>query len=167
MSRTEPSTESESLPVGDDGILLDAARLQAFAGDWVVTGTMMVGGTMSAITGRWYFERTADGQGVRGRMETTIEGFGALEEDELIGYDPSEGLVHMISMNRLAVRDHRGSWVTEDVLEVEFSGQQLEQTVTEVITVRFVKASRIESHVTEHADGALVATTDLIMTRQA
>jgi hypothetical protein len=152
----------------DDGTTpVEAVRLQAFAGDWVVSGTLDAEGTPSAVSGSWHFEPAADGWGVRGRMETTIDGMGTFEEDELIGYDPTDGAVHMFSMNRFAVRDHRGGWATEDELEVEFTDRQDGRTVSEIIAIRFVGADRMEARVIELADGELVVTTDLTLARQA
>ena len=153
--------------MGDGTTPVEAVRLQAFAGDWVVSGALDAEGTTSAISGRWHFEAASDGWGVRGRMETTIDALGTLEEDELIGYDPTDGVVHLFSMNRLAVRDHRGGWVDEEQLEVEFTGRQEGREVSETFTIRFVGVDRIEARVIERADGELVVTTDLTMARQA
>ncbi len=121
-----------------DGIPIEVARLEAFVGDWMVTGTLESEGTTSIVSGRWRFERAADGWGVRGRMLTEIESMGAFEEDELIGFDRPDGEVHLFSMNQFAVRDHRGGWSSDDTLRVEFAGLQDGRRITEVITVRFV-----------------------------
>lgn len=151
--------------MGDDTIPLEATSLQAFAGDWVVAGTLEAAGSTSAISGRWHFEPAADGWGLRGRMETSIDGLDTLEEDELIGYDATDGDVHMFSMNRLAIRDHRGGWINERELEVAFAGRLEGRAVSEIFTIRFVGADRIEARVLEHADGELVVTTDLTLSR--
>jgi hypothetical protein len=153
--------------MGDDTVPSEAARLQAFAGDWVVSGALEAEGSTSGVSGRWHFEPASDGWGVHGRMETTIDGLGTFEEEELIGYDPTDEAVHMFSMNRFAVRDHRGGWVTEEQLEVEFNGRQEGRTVSEIITIRFLGADRMEGRVIERADGELVVKTDLTLSRSA
>jgi hypothetical protein len=99
-------------------------------------------------------------------MDTDIEGMGTFEESELIGFDTVGGQVHMFSANKYAIRDHLGDWTRDDQLTVRYRGIDGDSAVTEEITVDFEGPDRIVARVIEHADGAVVMTTDLTLARQ-
>lgn len=149
--------------MADDAMPVEAARLQAFVGEWDVAGIMRTEGKTAAISGRWRYEPAADGWGVRGRLETTIEELGTLSEDELIGFDRAGNVVHLVSMNALTIRDHVGSWTAERELELVFAGIEAGREVTERMTITVDSPARLRALVLEHADGALVLTTELQM----
>jgi hypothetical protein len=144
----------------------EARRLTAFLGQWRVEGTLRNGQSQAAVFGRWRFEPAIDGWGVSGIMDTDIEGMGTFEESELIGFDTVGGQVHMFSANKYAIRDHLGDWTRDDQLTVRYRGIDGDSAVTEEITVDFEGPDRIVARVIEHADGAVVMTTDLTLARQ-
>ena len=150
----------------DDGLPIEAKRLAAFLGEWRVEGTLSAEGFPAAVSGRWTFEQAVNGWGVRGTLHTEIEGMGAFEESELIGFDETEGMIHLFSMNRYAIRDHSGGWIDETKLSVQYKGKQEGKDVTEAITIDFVAPGRMVGGVIEKADGVVVITTDLTMERQ-
>jgi hypothetical protein len=145
----------------------EARRLTAFLGQWRVEGTLRNGESQAAVFGRWKFEPAIDGWGVSGIMDTNIEGMGTFEESELIGLDTVGGQVHMISANKYTIRDHLGEWTREDQLKVRYKGTHGLSEITEEITLDFEGHDRIVARVIEHADGAVVMTTDLTLTRQS
>jgi hypothetical protein len=145
----------------------EARRLTAFLGQWRVEGTLRNGESQAAVFGRWRFEPAIDGWGVSGIMDTSIEGMGTFEESELIGFDTVGGQIHMISANKYAIRDHLGDWTRDDQLTVRYQGIDGDSAVTEEITVDFEGPHRIVARVIEHADGAVVMTTDLTLARQS
>jgi hypothetical protein len=159
--------EGRRMATADEGNPPDeAARLAAFLGEWSVSGSLTAGDSPASVSGTWRFDQAADGWGVRGQMHTDIEGMGAFEEEELIGFDAEAKQVHMFSMNRYAVRDHVGGWVSDDTLLTRYSGRSDGTEVTEEISGEFVAPDRMVGRVVERADQAVVLTTDLIIQRQ-
>jgi hypothetical protein len=150
----------------DDEPPADAARLTAFLGEWRVEGTMSAGEFPAVVSGTWRFEPAANGWGVLGFLETEIEGMGAFEERELIGFDAEEGIIHLFSMNKFAIRDHQGGWTDANTLVVRHRGMHAGTDVAEEITIDVVAPGRMVGRVIEHADGSVVVTTDLTMERQ-
>ena len=143
----------------------EAARLGALIGQWAVEGIFATDGSESAVSGTWTFERAASGWGVLGSLSTEIEGIGAFGEIEVLGFDTMEQAVHLFSMNMLAIRDHKGGWVDDHTLSVRYTGLQGSEPVVEDITIELSGPDRIVGHVVERLGGAIVATTELTMTR--
>ena len=140
----------------------DARRLQAFIGTWIVRGALLDDEERYPIAGEWTFQSAADGFGVSGTMTTEIEGSGSLAERELIGYDFDSGLIHMFSMNRLAIRDHIGGWHGETLVARYTSS---DGTTEEEFRVRFPEPDRMLASVAEHTNGRLTLTTELTLHR--
>jgi hypothetical protein len=153
--------------MGSEQLPQEAERLAIFIGAWSVEGTLRTGDGDAPVSGSWTFDQATDGWGVRGVMETEIEGMGAFEEAELIGFDAATGQVHLFSMNRFAIRDHVGSWTTADQLTVEYEDDDGDHVVTEVITIDVETADRLVGRVMESADGETTIETNLVLTRQA
>jgi hypothetical protein len=144
-----------------------ARKLAAFVGDWTVSGTMIADGKPAAVSGRWHFDAAADGWCARGEMTTAIEGLGSFDEYELIGFDPAEGKIHMVSMNRFAVRDHVGDWVDDERLAVVYRGRTATgDGVTERIDISFAEPDEITAEVIETVGDAVAITTELRMVRR-
>ncbi len=142
-----------------------ARKLEALLGVWVVAGTMTTGDGPARISGRWQFSPAAGGSGVRTVGQTSIEGLGTFEEEELIGFDPGDGAVHMFSLNKLAVRDHVGAWKDDRTLVVEYRGIQGGKHCRERITIA-IDGDRMEATVVETLDGEVVVTTSLSLARE-
>lgn len=147
-----------------DAVPEKARQLHAFVGSWDVEGEMVAGEDRQSIGGHWEFEVAADGWGVTGTLSTDIEGMGRIDECELIGFDASTELVHMVSMNRLAIRDHIGEW-EEDTLVTRFRSDDRGSTVEE-IRVRFPDPDRMDASVAEYEARQLVLTTQLTLRRR-
>lgn len=143
--------EVGSLPV-------DAQKLAVFLGEWKTEGSMIAGKDRSAVSGNWTFVEAVGGFGVRGIMQTEIEGVGAFEEIELIGFDPVDSKVHLFSMNKFTIRDHVGGWKGESLVTL-YEGGDSGRRVTEEITVEVIAPSRMLGHVTERVDDEIVLTT--------
>jgi hypothetical protein len=144
-----------------------ARKLAVFVGQWKVEGTLRNGNTRAVISGVWRFEPAIDGWGVRGMLHTEIEGMGSFAESELIGFDATEGKVHLFGANRYAIRDHVGDWITDNQLQVRYRTTVEDRVITEDITINFNEPDRIDADVVERADGVVVLTTGLTLTREA
>jgi hypothetical protein len=97
-------------------------------------------------------------------MDTQIEGIGSITEAELIGFDSEHGNVHLFSMNRLAVRDHVGTWKNEATLVVEYRETHGSKQQFESITLDF-GSEQIKGTVEEKVNGTIIAVTDITLTR--
>jgi len=142
-----------------------ARKLDALLGAWVVAGSITSGDAPARISGRWQFTPAAGGAGVRMAGQTSIEGLGTFEEEELIGFDPGDGTVHIFSLNLLAVRDHIGAWRDDRTLVVEYNGTQGAKHCWEQITLA-IDGDRMHATVVETLDGEVVATTSLSLARE-
>lgn len=143
-----------------------ARRLTAFIGQWKVVGALREGDSEAVIVGEWRFEPAMDGWGVRGVLQTDIEGLGGpMEEFELIGFDAPAGNVHMFSANRYAIRDHVGGWTADDRLKVRYQGKVGARVVTEEITLNLDGRGRMVADIVEQVDGEVVLTTTLELTK--
>lgn len=131
----------------------------------MVEGSLAVGDDRAAVSGRWRFEEAVNGWGVLGVMDTEIEGMGAFQENELIGFDSVEGKVHLFSMNKFAIRDHIGGWTDQETLVVRYEGDDEGKLVAEEITVEFLKPDHMTGRVIEQSDGVVLITTELSMNR--
>jgi hypothetical protein len=146
---------------------VEARRLEAFLGEWNVVGTLTTEEGPAVVSGRWRFESAVNGWGVLGVLHTEIEGVGAFEENELIGFDANEGKIHLFSMNKFAIRDHTGGWLDEVRLRVQWQVAQGSAHVIEAIEIEFATPDRMIGRVIETTDGVVVATTDLKISRRA
>jgi hypothetical protein len=152
----------------DASVPVEARRLvEGFVGEWTANGTMIADGKRAAIAGAWRFARAADGWGVVGELKTEIEGWGAIEETELAGYDAAEGKVHLIGMNKFVVRDHVGDWLDATTLQVVYRGQQAGREVIEEVTIDFSTPGVQRGRVLEKVDGVVTIVTELVLTRRA
>lgn len=145
---------------------IEAKMLSAFLGEWTVEGFLTAEEVPVAVSGMWRFEKAVNGWGVVGTLNTQIEGMGAFEESELIGFDAVESKIHLFSMNKFAIRDHSGSWIGEKKLVVLYEGTHEGRQTTEEITIDFVAPNRIIGTVIERTDGVMTITTDLTMQSQ-
>jgi hypothetical protein len=141
--------------------------LAALHGDWTVEGLLRSEGSAASLSGRWSFAQTADGWGVRATMQTEIEGWGAIEECVLIGLDAASGSIRHFSMNKYTIRDHIGGWTGDNTLVVSYMGIQEGKEVGEEVTIDFVAPERIIAHIVEQADGEVIITTDLTLTKES
>ncbi len=150
---------------GDD-IPIEAKRLALFIGDWTAKGVMTMDGKPAAINGQWRFMRAADGWGVLAEMKTDIEGWGTVEETEIAGFDPAEGKVHLIGMNKFVVRDHVGDWIDPTTLKVVYRARHGGKEVTEEVTIDFSTPDVQRGWIVEKVDGVVAITTELVLTRR-
>ncbi|HEX9564696.1 MAG TPA: hypothetical protein VF981_12020 [Gemmatimonadaceae bacterium] len=142
-----------------------ARKLATLLGTWTVSGSMRTGERSAQVSGCWVFDRVANGHGIRVAGQTAIEGMGSFEEEELIGVDPWDGTLHFFSLNRFAVRDHRGGWTDEHTLYVEYQGDQGGEHCREGITIE-ISGDQMNSRILETIDGEPAITTILTLVRE-
>ncbi|MEM2910963.1 MAG: hypothetical protein QXM52_04595 [Candidatus Bathyarchaeia archaeon] len=69
------------------------------------------------VKGTWKISSAAAGWGALNIGLMEIEGMGTYEEVDIIGFDPSEKLVHIFSLtNTAATHDHKGRWSDDKTL---------------------------------------------------
>jgi len=141
----------------------EAERLDKFLGEWRVDGTLEMDGRISPLSGTWKFTKIADGWGVAAEMDTTIEGIGSIQETVLIGYDSEHGKIRHFSMNKLAVRDHIGTWENQDTLVVVYKESSGGEDHSETITIRF-GSEQITGAVVEKVNDNVIIVTNLTLT---
>jgi hypothetical protein len=141
-------------------------KLEVFLGAWILSGSMKMGEDSAQVSGRWVFSPVADGYGIRMEGQTTIEGMGSFDEEELIGVNPGDGTVHFFSLNKFAVRDHIGGWMDERTLYVEYKADQDGKECREGFTIE-ISGDRIEAKVLETLDGEPTVATHLTLIREA
>jgi hypothetical protein len=161
-SETEGQTLAELFPVPDE-----ARKLARFIGAWSVDGTLTVEGNPLKMVGEWIFAPSAAGWGVRASLRAEIEGLGAYEEDDLVGYDIETDTFHIYSLtNSGAVHDHVASWTSENVLEFEFDGLQGGKPYREVGRMDLLAADRILATSTDYVDGQEASSMEVTLTRR-
>jgi hypothetical protein len=145
-------------------ILKEAKDLGVFLGDWKVEGVMTFEGTPLKVAGRWKFDRAAAGWGLKATLKMEIEGMGLYEEDDLIGFDPSDGMVHLFTLtNTAAVHDHKGNWKNTRRLFLEYAGIQDGKTLTEEISVAFSGSEQFNIEEIDKLGGQVISTMDVTL----
>jgi hypothetical protein len=155
-------TLSELFPLPES-----AKRLSVFVGNWRVEGTLTFGGNPLNVTGAWVISSAAAGWGVIniGRLE--IEGMGAYEEIDLLGFDSGENLVHLFSLtNTAATHDHKGTWSDDKTLKLLYEGLQEGRKLKEQITIVFNNKDEWDISEVDTLDGQAVSTMDITLRRQ-
>ncbi len=152
-------TLSELFPIPEE-----AKDLGVFLGDWNVEGTMTSEGNPLKVAGKWRFDRAAAGWGLKATLKMEIEGFGLYEEDDLIGFDSSDGMVHLFTLtNTAAVHDHKGNWKNPRTLFLEYTGTQGGKKLTEEIGVKFSGLGQFSIKEIDKLDGQVISTMDIIL----
>jgi len=139
-------------------------RLNALLGTWSVSGEMKTAGIPAKVSGRWVFARAADGFGLKVDSQTSIEGLGTFEENELIGYDSADMVIHLFSLNKFVVRDHTGDWTDDHTLYVEYKGKLNGKVCKEGITITIID-DKMVAKIVETLDDELTVLTDLTLVR--
>lgn len=125
---------------------------------------MTIEGNPIKLTGKLRCEKAAGGWGLKDKFTMDIEGMGTYDEDDLIGFDPGEGKVHLFSLtNTGATHDHKGDWTDKDTLYLEYNGLQDGKPYREEITIRFAGPNRFSIHEVDKVDGQITMTMDVTL----
>ena len=63
---------------------------------------------------------------------------GATTEEDVLGYDPNENLVHFFTVdNEGETHDHKGRWTSADTLSLEHRGKFVDKPFSEKLTITF------------------------------
>ena len=139
-------------------------KLKIFLGTWNVSGEMITDDIPKSVSGQWIFKEAADGYGLKVESQTSIEGFGTFEENELIGYDSGDMVIHLFSLNKFAVRDHIGNWTDDHTLYLEYNGNFDGKACREVITITIIE-DKMGSKIIETLDDVQTVLTNLTLVR--
>ena len=61
------------------------------------------------VAGKRKFDKAAGGWRLKATMKMELEGMGTYLEDDMVGFDPGEGNVHIFTLtNTAATHDHKG-----------------------------------------------------------
>lgn len=115
--------------------------LERFLGSWKLTGTISMGADNAKITATVLCRRASAGAAIAcsGKF-TGVPGAPALEESDLMGYDPGTNTLHWYAVTNLGeVHDHVANVNADPTLHFVHTGTQDGQAFKEVIDVEFVK----------------------------
>lgn len=144
-----------------------AQRLEAFVGEWTLSGTLEMQGNTFAIAGDWSMTPAAGGWGIRSELRGRIEGLGAMLEDDLLGFDQESGQVHLYSLTNTGnVHDHTGQWRDDGGIDLVYEGTQQGQPYHETIELRSDPAGRLTVHSVERIGGAVASVMAATLTRK-
>ena len=145
----------------------EAKRLERFLGDWSVEGSVTMEGNPARMTGSWRFTPAAAGWGVRAKLEAQVEGLGAMDEDDLAGFDAETGSFHVYSLTNTGnVHDHAGGWPDDNTFQMAYDGLQEGKAYREEVTISFLRADELEIHGKEYVGGQLISSTDVTLRKR-
>lgn len=144
-----------------------AKRLGWFVGEWTLGGTLQMGGDTFPISGDWSMTAAAGGWGVRSHLQGQIEGFGAMYEDDLLGFDQESGLIHLYSLTNTGnVHDHVGPWREDGDFDLVCEGTQQGQAYHEAIEFRCDGDRRFTVRSVERVGGEVASVMEAVLTRK-
>lgn len=109
-------------------------------------------------------EKAAGSWGLKTKFTMDIEGMGAYDEDDLLGFDPGEGKVHLFSLtNSGATHDHKGDWTDDSTLHLEYTGLQDGKPYKEDIIVKFTRPDRMSILEVDRVEGRVTMTMDVTL----
>jgi hypothetical protein len=118
------------------------------------------------MTGEWRMTPAAAGWGIAGTLHASIEGLGAYEEHDLVGYDVETDMFHIYSLtNSSAVHDHVARWRSADVLELEYTGLQGGKSYRETGTTEFMPDGSLRITSEDFVDGQRATSMSVMLTR--
>jgi hypothetical protein len=145
----------------------EAKRLQFFLGDWNAEGSLTFQGRPFKVKGLWKFTSAAAGWGILNIGKMDIEGLGAYEEVDILGFDPGEKMFHFFSVtNTGAARDHKGRWLDDNTISVFHEALQEGRTYTEEIEVKITSPREFTVHERDSLDSQVITTMDVTIRRQ-
>ncbi len=146
-------TLAEMFPLPDE-----AKSLGRFIGEWSIEGTLTIEGNPLPMTGEWTFTPVAGGWGLLAVMRSQVEGLGAYEEGDLIGFDKETGKFHIYSItNSAAVHDHVGGWTDENTFEIAYEGLQDGKAYRETAVMRVLPDGTLRLESTDYVEGDLAS----------
>lgn len=145
----------------------EARRLQFFLGDWNAEGSLTFQGRPFKVSGSWKFTSAAAGWGILNIGKLDIEGLGAYEEVDILGFDPGEKMFHFFAVtNTGAARDHKGRWSDDNTFSVLHEALQDGKTYREEIEVKIMSPIEFTVHERDTLDSQTVTTIDVTVKRQ-
>lgn len=142
----------------------EASKLKVFLGDWKVEGTLTFEGKPFKVRGFWRATSAASGWGVLNVGKMEIEGLGAYEEFDILGFDPGEKIFHLFSVtNTAAAHDHKGKWSGEDSISFVFEGLQEGKVYKEEIEAKFRSPMEFTLYEKDTLDGQVISTMDITL----
>jgi hypothetical protein len=141
--------------------------LRQLIGEWSVgiaiqtpSGNVVSGcGEMSAVE--------VEGSGINSEINTHIEGYDDLYENNLWSYDEKTGNVHLYSVTSEGkTHEHEGKWVDDTILELHWRGTYEDQEQEEHIIAKWVSKDQLELRQTNYSNRKPLLTTDYVFKRK-
>jgi hypothetical protein len=95
-----------------------------------------------------------------------IEGLGAYEEVDILGFDSGEKVFYLFSLtNTSATHDHEGKWLDESRINFLYDGMQDGKRYREEIDVLILNEREFAIHEKDVLDGQIVSMMDITLTK--
>jgi len=144
----------------------EAKRLQYFVGDWNAEGSLTFQGRAFKVKGSWKFSSAAAGWGILNEPKMDIEGLGAYEEVDILGFDPGEKMFHFFAVtNTGAARDHKGRWLDDKTFSVFHEALQDGKIYREEIEAKIMSPREFTVRERDTLDSQVITTMEVTMKR--
>ncbi len=130
-------------------------NLMQFVGSWKLENAEFTMGE-ETITGVYTFDCSAinDNTGIIAHEKFDSKEMGTLIGENLFGYDPYTGLLHLYSIDNMGTaHDHYGYWVDKNHLFVQYQGVQNGKMYVEQIDMKFPSPDKMEIILTGMLNG--------------
>lgn len=132
-------------------------NLMQFIGKWKLTDAKYTIGS-ETITGIYTFDCMAvnDNTGILAHEKFVSKESGTMLGENLFGYDPNTGLVHLYSIDNMGTaHDHYGYWIDKNHLFVQYQGVMEGKIYVEQIDLKFSAPDKMELKLTGMLNGMI------------
>ncbi|MFZ0452736.1 MAG: hypothetical protein WCE54_18085 [Ignavibacteriaceae bacterium] len=126
-----------------------------FAGFWKLENAKFTAGG-ETMTGTYTFDCSAvnDNTGILAHEKFETKNTGTMLGENLMGYDPNTGLVHLYSTDNMGTaHDHYGSWINPEHLFLQYQGVKDGKIYLEQIDMKFISPDKMELNLTGMLNG--------------
>jgi hypothetical protein len=130
-------------------------NLLQFVGNWKLDNAKFTAGD-ETLTGVYTFDCSAvnDNTGILAHEKFDTKEMGTMMGENLLGYDPNTGLVHLYSIDNMGTaHDHYGYWVDSNHLYVEYQGVMDAKIYVEQIDMKFSSSGKMEINLKSMLNG--------------
>jgi hypothetical protein len=121
-------------------------NLMQFTGKWKLENAEFTAGGKT-MTGTYTFDciPVNDNTGILAHEKFETKNSGTMLGENLIGYDPNTGLIHLYSTDNMGTaHDHYGYWIDPQHLFVQYQGPKDGKMYLEQIEMKFISPGKME-----------------------